>query len=114
MRQPSNSPPLLSQLPIAEDEGSGRPASGRRRLPQGWRLRDDEAPYLSAVVLTLIAFAIRYVLDPVLEDRSPMLLFTAAVVMAAGRYGTGPGLLSMVLSLIAGSLVFVAPGFPPA
>jgi two-component system sensor kinase FixL len=63
--------------------------------------------------LVLLAFAIRYALDPVLNQRSPLLIFTAAIVIAAGRYGTGPGLMAMVLSLVLGTLAFMGPGFPP-
>jgi C4-dicarboxylate-specific signal transduction histidine kinase len=50
---------------------------------------------------------IRLALDPWLGMRSPLLIFTAAVVIAAGRYGRGPGFLAMVLSLAAGSLRFI-------
>jgi len=76
-------------------------------------LRDTDHPYVSAIVLVAIAFAIRYALDPILLERSPLLLFTASVVIAAGRYGSLPGLLAMVLSLIVATLFFLAPGFPP-
>jgi len=78
-----------------------------------WRFRDVEFPYVSAVVLVLIAFGIRYALGPVLNQRSPLLIFTAAIVIAAGRYGTAPGLLAMILSLILGMVAFMGPGFPP-
>jgi two-component system sensor kinase FixL len=45
--------------------------------------------------------------------RSPLLIFTAAIVIAAGRYGTVPGLLAMVLSLVLGTIAFMGAGFPP-
>jgi C4-dicarboxylate-specific signal transduction histidine kinase len=76
-------------------------------------LRDTDHRYISAIVLVGIAFVIRYALDPILLERSPLLLFTASVVIAAGRYGSLPGLLAMVLSLIVATLFFLAPGFPP-
>jgi hypothetical protein len=60
-------------------------------------LGDRAFPYTSAIVLVLVAFAIRYALDSVLLERSPLLIFTAAIVIAAGRYGTAPGLLEFVL-----------------
>jgi two-component system, LuxR family, sensor kinase FixL len=69
-------------------------------------------PYISAILLVLIAFAMRYALDPVLLERSPLLIFTAAIVIAAGRYGTAPGLAAMILSLVLGTFVFMRPGFP--
>ncbi len=75
--------------------------------------RDSRAPYLSAIVLVLIAFAIRFALHPLLNERSPLLIFTAAIVIAAGRYGIAPGLLAMILSLVLATAVFMAPGFPP-
>jgi two-component system sensor kinase FixL len=76
-------------------------------------LGDRAFPYTSAIVLVLVAFAIRYALDSVLLERSPLLIFTAAIVIAAGRYGTAPGLVAMVLSLVLGSFVFMGPGLPP-
>jgi signal transduction histidine kinase len=76
-------------------------------------LGDRAFPYTSAIVLVLVAFAIRYALDSVLLERSPLLIFTAAIVIAAGRYGTAPGLVAMVLSLVLGTLVFMGPGLPP-
>jgi two-component system sensor kinase FixL len=78
------------------------------------KLSDRAHPYVSAIVLVLVAFAIRYALDPVLLERSPLLIFTAAIVIAAGRYGMAPGLTAMVLSLALGTLAFMGPGLPPS
>lgn len=86
------------------------PSNGRSRL---LGLGDRAHPYVASLFLVLVAFAIRYVLDPVLLERSPLLIFTAAIVIAAGRYGTVPGLAAMILSLVLGTLVFMGPGFPP-
>lgn len=83
-------------------EALSRPRSGDRRHP-----------YAAAVALVLLAFAVRYALDPILLERSPLLLFTASVVIAAGRYGTAPGVVAMALSLVLATVVFMAPGFPP-
>lgn len=47
-------------------------------------------------------------LDPVLQDRSPLLLFTFAVALSAMRGGFGPGLFSVLLGSV-GALYF----FPP-
>jgi two-component system sensor kinase FixL len=89
-------------------------ASPQSTIPPGWpRASDRDHPFVSAIALVLIAFAVRYALDPFLLQRSPLLIFTAAIVIAAGRYGTGPGLLAMVLSLVLGAFAFMGPGFPP-
>lgn len=77
------------------------------------RSRDTDYPYLAAIALVLIAFVLRFALDPLLSERSPLLLFTASIVVAAGRYGTGPGLLAVVLSLVVGTAAFMTPTFPP-
>lgn len=74
------------------------------------RSRDVEHPYLAAATLVLIAFAVRFPLNPVLLDRSPFMLFTVAIVIAAGRYGTAAGVLAMALSLALAIGVFLAPG----
>ena len=57
---------------------------------------------MSAVVLVFIAFGIRLALDPLLADRSAFILFTAAVVISAGRYGLLPGLLAAIIGLLGG------------
>jgi C4-dicarboxylate-specific signal transduction histidine kinase len=76
-------------------------------------LRDRATPYVSAILFVLIAFAIRYALDSVLLERSPLLIFTAAIVIVGGRYGRAPGVVAMILSLVLGTLAFMAPGLPP-
>jgi C4-dicarboxylate-specific signal transduction histidine kinase len=73
-------------------------------------LKDTEHPFLAAAVFVLIAYLIRLGLTPVLGVRSPWLLFTVAIVVAAGRYGVGPGLLAIVLSLVIGLFAFVGAG----
>jgi two-component system sensor kinase FixL len=90
----------------------GQSASGEVRVSPNWerkRSRDLDHPYISVVLLVLIAFGLRLALDPVLLARSPFLLFTAAVVVAAGRYGTAPGLVATTSSLILGTVTFLAP-----
>jgi C4-dicarboxylate-specific signal transduction histidine kinase len=52
------------------------------------------------------------VLEPFLGGRSPLLPFVAAVVLAAGLYGVGPGSLAIALSLGAGIWAFMSKGFP--
>jgi C4-dicarboxylate-specific signal transduction histidine kinase len=73
-------------------------------------LKDTDHPFLAAAVFVLIAYLIRLGLTPVLGVRTPWLLFTVAIVVAAGRYGVGPGLLAIVLSLVIGLFAFVGAG----
>jgi C4-dicarboxylate-specific signal transduction histidine kinase len=73
-------------------------------------LKDTDHPYVAAAVFVLIAYLIRLGLTPVLGQRSPWLLFTVAIVVAAGRYGVGPGLLAIVLSFAIGLFAFVGVG----
>lgn len=65
--------------------------------------------YLSAIVLVAAAFAARLALDPLLEQRSPFLLFTFAVLVAGARYGPGPGLFATLISALLGSWAFLDP-----
>ena len=73
-------------------------------------MKDTDHPFFSAAVFVLIAYLIRLGLSPVLGHRSPWLLFTVAIVVAAGRYGVGPGLLGIALSLVVGLGAFVVEG----
>jgi two-component system sensor kinase FixL len=70
-------------------------------------LKDTDHPFGSAVVLVILAFLVRLGLEPWLAGRSAWLLFTVAIVIAAGRYGVAPGVLSMALSLVVGTIAFV-------
>ncbi|HET9810299.1 MAG TPA: ATP-binding protein [Sphingomicrobium sp.] len=92
----------------SEEAGGTAPPAARTHFGlRGWRDRDH--PYLMAIALVAAAFAVRLALDPVLLGRSPFLIFTAAIVIAAGRYGTRPGFLAMILSLVLAIAVFMAP-----
>jgi C4-dicarboxylate-specific signal transduction histidine kinase len=81
---------------------------------KGLKFADTDHPYVSAILLVLAAFAVRYTLAPILVERSPLLLFTVPVVIASGRYGTLAGLIATALSLVLGILFFMAPRFPPS
>lgn len=72
-------------------------------------MKDKDHPFVSAAAFVLIAYLIRLGLDPWMGGRSPLLIFTATIVIAAGRYGVGPGLLAMALSFVAGTAGFIAP-----
>ena len=73
-------------------------------------MKDTDHPFLAAAVFVLIAYLIRQGLSPVLGQRSPWLLFTVAIVIAAGRYGVAPALLAIAMSLVIGLLAFVSSG----
>jgi K+-sensing histidine kinase KdpD len=72
-----------------------------------------------AAVCCAIAFLARLLLDPVLRDRSPLLLFALAVALSAIRGGFGPGLFSVLLGAFGapyffpplGSYFHVEPGY---
>ncbi len=70
-------------------------------------MKDTNHPFGSAVVLVILAFLVRLGLEPWLAGRSAWLLFTVAIVVAAGRYGVAPGGLAMGLSLFLGTVAFV-------
>jgi len=67
-------------------------------------------PYLVSLLLVLACFLFRLGLGPWLGGRSPLLPFVAAVVLAAGLYGAGPGLLAIFLSIILASWAFFGGG----
>ncbi len=63
--------------------------------------------YTYAVGYCLAAFGLRLLLDPILKDHSPLVVFALAVAVSAIR-GFGPGILATLLSAF-GALYF----FPP-
>lgn len=63
--------------------------------------------YILGVVL--VVFSARLALDPILGDRSPLILFTIAVAVAAAGYGTGGGILALVFGSALGVWFFVEP-----
>ncbi len=67
------------------------------------RLKARSRAYGVAVGAVALAAAVRLALQPWLEHRSPYLLFTAPVVVAAALGGVGPALLTTALGLIVGA-----------
>ena len=53
--------------------------------------------YGLAPIAVALAFAVRAMLVPILQDDSPYLFFVPAVLVAAGIGGLGPGLLATAL-----------------
>ena len=81
------------------------PGLGRLLSNRDMRLKSAR-PYLFATLFVLVTFAFRLSLDPWLGDRSPLLPFTVAIVVATGLYGVAPGILAMFLGL-----ALAIPGF---
>ena len=64
-------------------------------------------PYVVSIALVLVSFFARLAIAPLIGDRAPLLPFIAAVVLAAGLYGLGPGLLAIVLSAVLATSTFM-------
>lgn len=67
--------------------------------------------YALSIAAVLAAFALRYVLDPWLDDHSLFLVFVLPVLAIAMLFGRGPTLLAAILSIVAG-LSFGPAGAP--
>src|SRR5215468_590436 len=87
----------MADSALARDTaGSARPAG---------RLRRSVSNYALAVAVSLLGFAVRRMLDPVLTVQATYIFFTPAIIIASAVGGFGPGLLATVLG-IAGGLYF--------
>jgi len=75
-------------------------------------VRRGPVPYLVATGLVLISFLARLAIDPWIGDRGPLMPFVAAVVISAGMYGVGPGLLAIFLSAVLAAFAFIDPAGP--
>jgi K+-sensing histidine kinase KdpD len=69
------------------------------------------ARYAFAIGISLVTFAIRAALQPVLLDHSPLLLFALPVAVTAMCAGSGPALLAAGLGAFLGSHFFFPYGF---
>lgn len=67
--------------------------------------------YVSAAFFVALAFAIRLALGPLIQERSPFLLFVLAVLASAVMHGRGPALLAVALSTVAGLWAFIEPHY---
>jgi len=67
--------------------------------------------YAEAALYVALAFTARLMLDPALQDRSPLLFFTLPVLAAAARHGVGPGAFATLLGAGAGVWAFMGPHF---
>ena len=78
------------------------------RNKKTWRLDPFEG-YLVALVAFALAFLIRRQLQGLLDDALPTFFFQIAAILVAARYGFGPALLTMGLSLPVSLFFFVQP-----
>jgi len=65
--------------------------------------------YFVAITATAIVFTARFLLNPVLGDVAPLLMFTLSVTVAAWYGGLGPGLLATALGALLGAYTFIEP-----
>ena len=87
---------------LARKPGSG-PQTIRAQLPG----------YAVAVLAVGLALLVKLLLDPLIEEESPFLLFFGAVMIGAWFGGLGPGLLATALAALAAGYFFLSPTYPP-
>ena len=67
--------------------------------------------YSLALVTCGVAALVQYALNPVLGDRFPLAVFSAAVAAAAWTGGSGPGLLATLCAALIGTYFFFEPRY---
>lgn len=67
--------------------------------------------YFLAIAATAVAFTARLLLQSVLGDVAPLLMFTLSVVVTAWYGGLGPGILATVLGALFGAYFFIEPHY---
>ena len=79
------------------------------------KMREAKGLFLSrygvAVLASLLALLVRFLLEPLLEGEAPLLVFIMPVMLSAWYGGLKPGLLATALSALVGSYFFVPPYF---
>src|SRR5919202_159129 len=68
------------------------------------------ARYAAPVFMVLVAAAVTW-LVPGMGERIPFALFYIPIIVAALYGGLGPGLLTVVLSLLLGTYLFIPPAY---
>jgi two-component system, LuxR family, sensor kinase FixL len=87
------------------DSALGNQTSFAAHTAEPDTLRRSLTNYGLAVAVTLLGFAVRRMLDPVLTVQATYIFFTPAIIVASAVGGFGPGLLATVLG-VAGGLYF--------
>jgi PAS domain S-box-containing protein len=65
--------------------------------------------YTVAILASLVALIIRFLLNPILGENAPLLVLVMAIIVSAWYGGFGPGLLATVVSAVLGAYFFVQP-----
>ncbi len=89
--------------PAAQDQAPDRPPPG-----QGW-LQADPKAYLYTVVAAAIATLFGRVVVSLVDLPNISLVYLAAVLWSAARYGLGPSLFASVLSTLCYNFFFIEP-----
>jgi PAS domain S-box-containing protein len=69
------------------------------------------SPYGVALLASLVALLLRFLLAPLLRENAPLLVFIMPVMFSAWYGGLKPGLLATAVSALIGSYFFVQPFF---
>lgn len=91
-------------------ENSKSRSDGRTTVGHPSRVR--VADYALAVVLVVVTFGVREVLEPALEGQALFLFYVPAVLIASVRGGIGPGIVATALSLVLGLPLLHLPAIP--
>ncbi|HEY6404122.1 MAG TPA: DUF4118 domain-containing protein, partial [Blastocatellia bacterium] len=65
--------------------------------------------YFVAIAATAVVLTARFLLNPVLGDTAPLLIFTLSVIVSAWYGGLGPGILATALGALLGEYFFIEP-----
>ncbi|NUO71148.1 MAG: DUF4118 domain-containing protein, partial [Frateuria sp.] len=71
--------------------------------------RGSIAGYAGALVLAAAALAVRWLLDPWLGEKAPLVAGLAAVLLLAWNVGRGPALLALAVGAAAADFLFMSP-----
>lgn len=78
-------------------------------LSESIRHRIKISPYLFALFAVVIGLIIRYLLQPVLQENSPLLIFVIAILITGWYGGFLPVLLATIISVFIGYIFFIMP-----
>ena len=80
-----------------------------RKSGSGEAQRAPLSSYVVAVLAVGVALLVKLLLDPLIEEESPFLLFFGAVLVGAWLGGLGPGLLATALAALVSDYLFLSP-----
>jgi PAS domain S-box-containing protein len=67
--------------------------------------------YLNAALVVVLAFLIRWLLNPLLQEEGPFIIFFLAVIWSAWHGGWKPGMLATIISVLLAVYFFVPPDY---